>query len=98
MALFRKHWTAHEADEWTKEDFWACVFSSLSYVFLMIGLALCFLYPLLGIAITILGGVFVWLMYIAIDPKLRTISADYEEKQKAYLRNLDRIMKWEQHD
>ena len=49
MPLFRTHWTAHEADEWTKEDFWACVFSSLSYVFLMIGLALCFLFPWWGI-------------------------------------------------
>lgn len=95
MPLFRKQWTAHEADEWTKEDFWACVFSSLSYVFLMVGLALCFLFPLWGILITVIGLVFVWLMYIAIDPKLRQISSDYEAKQKEYLKNLDRIMKWE---
>jgi glycopeptide antibiotics resistance protein len=96
MPLFRTQWTAHEADEWTKEDFWACVFSSLSYVFLMVGLALCFLFPLWGILLTLLGAVFVWLMYAVIDPKLRKISADYETKQKDYLRNLDRIMKWEE--
>jgi len=96
MPLFRTQWTAHEADEWTKEDFWACVFSALSYVFLMVGFALCFLLPWLGILITILGGVFVWLMYAVIDPKLRKISSDYEAKQKEYLKNLDRIMKWEE--
>ncbi len=96
MPLFRTQWTAHEADEWTKEDFWACVFSSLSYIFLMIGLALCFLFPLWGILITLLGVVFAWLMYAVIDPKLRQISADYELKQKEYLKNLDRIMKWEE--
>jgi len=96
MPLFRTQWTAHEADEWTKEDFWACVFSSLSYVFLMIGLALCFLFPLWGILITLVGVVFVWLMYAVIDPKLRKISADYEVKQKEYLQDLDRIMKWEE--
>lgn len=95
MPLFRTQWTPHEADEWTKEDFWACVFSSLSYVFLMVGLALCFFFPLWGILVTIVGAVFVWLMYAAIDPKLRTISEDYEAKQKEYLKDLDRIMKWE---
>ena len=41
--MFRKHWTPHEADEWTKEDLLACVFSSLSYILLMVGSALCFL-------------------------------------------------------
>ncbi|HXK61260.1 MAG TPA: hypothetical protein PLP42_15340 [Acidobacteriota bacterium] len=96
MALFRKDWTAHDADNWTKEDFWACVFSSLSYVLLMLGVALCFLFPIWGILTTLAGVVCVYLMYRAIDPKLRTISADYEAKQKAYLKELDRIMKWEE--
>ena len=62
----------------------------------MIGLALCFLFPWWGILITAIGAVFVWLMYAVIDPKLRKLSADYEVKQKEYLKNLDRIMKWEE--
>jgi len=96
MPFFRRQWTAHEADEWTKEDFWACVFSSLSYILMMIGLALLFLLPLLGLIIFAAGLVCAWLMYRAIDSKLRTVSADYELKQKAYLKELDRIMKWEE--
>ncbi len=95
MSFFRRQWTAHEADEWTKEDFWACVFSSLSYILMMIGLALLFLLPVWGLIIFAAGLLCVWLMYRAIDPKLKTVSADYEVKQKAYLKELDRIMKWE---
>ncbi|MCI0625855.1 MAG: hypothetical protein L0387_30130 [Acidobacteria bacterium] len=94
MPYFRKKWTPHEADEWTKEDYWAMFFSAWSYVLLMLGLAFCFLYPWLGIGITGLGCVCVWLMFTIIDPKLRTISEDYESKQKEYLLELDRNMKW----
>ncbi len=96
MPFFRRQWTAHEADEWTKEDFWACVFSSLSYILMMIGLALLFLLPVWGAIVFAAGLVCAWLMYRAIDPKLRTVSADYELKQKKYLKELDRIMKWEE--
>jgi hypothetical protein len=96
MSYFRKHWTPHEADEWTKEDYWAMFFSAMSYLLLTLGLAFCFLYPLLGIGITGAGLLCVWLMFIAIDPKLKTISADYESKQKEYLKALDKIMKWEE--
>ena len=97
MAYFRKKWTPHEADEWTKEDYWAMVFSALSYLFLTLGLAYCFLYPWLGLVITALGGICVWWMYKIIDPKLKTISADYESKQKQYLLDLEKNMKWEEH-
>lgn len=97
MPFFRKDWTAHEADNWTKEDFWACVFSSLAYIFLMIGLAFCFLLPSLGILIFLLGLVFAYLMYRTIDSKLRVVSGEYEARQKEYLKSLDRIMKWEDH-
>ena len=34
-------------------------------------------------------------MFRSIDPKLRTLSDEYELKQKEYLEELDRIMKWE---
>jgi hypothetical protein len=35
-------------------------------------------------------------MYRVIDPKLRTLSEEYETKQKEYLQRLDRVMKWEE--
>jgi Zn-dependent membrane protease YugP len=94
--VFRRKWTAHEADEWTKEDYWAVVFSSLSYLLVTIGSALCFLLPVWGILLTGAGLVCAGVMYWIIDPKLRTISLEYEARQKEYLKDLDRIMSWEE--
>jgi hypothetical protein len=34
-------------------------------------------------------------MHRIIDPKLKAISAEYEKKQKAYLEELDKIIRWE---
>lgn len=93
---FRRQWTAHEADEWTREDYWAMLFSSLSYVFFTLGVGLCFLLPLWGFLCVALGILSAFLMYRAIDPKLRKVSEEYESRQKQYLEELDRIMKWEQ--
>jgi Zn-dependent membrane protease YugP len=94
--VFRREWTAHEADEWTKEDYWALVFSSPSYLLITIGSGLCFLLPLWGILISGAGLVCAGVMYWIIDPKLRTISLEYEARQKEYLQELDRIMSWEE--
>ena len=94
--VFRRKWTAHEADEWTKEDYWAVVFSSASYLLVTIGSALCFLLPVWGGLITAAGLVCAGVMYWIIDPKLRTISLEYEARQKEYLKELDRIMSWEE--
>jgi Zn-dependent membrane protease YugP len=94
--VFRRKWTAHEADEWTKEDYWAVVFSSLSYLLVTIGSALCFLLPVWGLLLTGAGLVCAGVMYWIIDPKLRTISLEYEARQKEYLKELDRIMSWEE--
>jgi Zn-dependent membrane protease YugP len=94
--VFRRKWTAHEADEWTKEDYWAVVFSSLCYLLVTIGSALCFLLPVWGISLTGAGLVCAGVMYWIIDPKLRTISLEYEARQKEYLKELDRIMSWEE--
>ena len=93
---FRKDWTPHEADEWTIEDYAAMVLASLSYFFLTIGVGLCFLLPLWGLLCVFLGGVSALIMYRVIDPKLRTISEEYEKKQKEYLAHLDKVMKWEE--
>lgn len=94
--LRREEWTPQEADEWTREDYLAMVFSSLSYFFLTIGVGLCFLLPLWGFLSVALGIASGLLMYFVIDPKLRTLSEEYETRQKEYLKELERIMRWEE--
>jgi hypothetical protein len=93
--MFRKDWTPHEADEWTREDYWAMLFSSLSYFLLTIGIGLCFLVPFWGILTTAAGLASGWIMYRIIDPKLKTVSSEYESKQKEYLKQLEQLQKWE---
>jgi Na+/proline symporter len=95
--LFRTQWTAPEAEEWTREDYGALVFSALAYFFLTIGLALCFLAPPWGFLTTAAGLAATWLMYQMIDPKLKTVSREYEAKQKEYLADLEKMTKWEAH-
>ncbi len=96
MRSFRRKWTPQEADEWTKEDYWTVLFSSLAYIFLTIGLGLCFLLPLWGVLTVSLGMICAGIMYWIIDPKLRVISKAYESNQKKYLEHLEKIMQWEE--
>ena len=37
MGWIKRHWTAAEADEWTREDWLAIVISPLAYMLIMIG-------------------------------------------------------------
>ena len=60
----------------------------------MIGTALAFLLMPSGFIILGIGIALAFLMYWVIDPKLRTISSEYEKKQKDYLMKLDEIQKW----
>ncbi|HLV02182.1 MAG TPA: hypothetical protein VKZ59_12995 [Acidobacteriota bacterium] len=92
----QREWTPHEADEWTREDYLAMIFSSLSYLFLTIGAGLCFLLPLWGFLTVGIGLLCALIMYWIIDPKLQTLSIEYESKQKEYLKELDRLMKWKE--
>ena len=70
----RRKWTPQEADEWTREDYWALVFSSLAYMLIMVGTGLLLLLPLWGALVSLAGLVAAGVMYWIIDPKLRTIS------------------------
>ena len=92
----RRKWTPQEADEWTREDYWALVFSSLAYLLIMVGTGLLLLLPLWGALVSLAGLVAAGVMYWIIDPKLRTISTEYEARQKQYLSDLERTMKWEE--
>ena len=95
MAIIRRQWTAKEADEWRKEDWFAIVFSVLAYTALTVGSALSFLLLPSGFIILGIGIILTVIMYWIIDPKLRMISQEYEKKQKDYLRQLEEIQKWE---
>ena len=95
MKIFKRKWTAQEAEEWTKEDWLAIIISPFSYIFIGIGLALSiFLIPFGFILLTI-GILITVLMFWVIDPKLKAVSSSYEEKQREYLKDLEKIQRWE---
>ena len=95
MKLIKRKWTADEAEEWTKEDLFACILSPLVYITIIIGTALSFLLIWTGFIILAIGIVIALLMFFIIDPKLKTMSEEYEKKQKSYLENLEKLERWE---
>jgi small-conductance mechanosensitive channel len=96
MALIRRIWTAREADEWTKEDLVTIIISPLIYFLLTIGVALSALLIPLGFLLLVLGILLIVVMVFIINPKLSVISEDYEKKQKKYLEELEKKVKWEE--
>jgi len=96
MPLIKRNWTPDEADEWTKEDWYAIVISPFSYVLITIGLAMSlFLLPL-GFILLGIGIVLTFIMFYIIDPKLKAVSEGYEKKQREYLKDLEKIQRWEE--
>jgi len=95
MGWIKRHWTADEADRWTKEDYLTFILSPLIYVLFMIGAALSLLLRWYGFLLLGVGIALLFLMLWIIDPKLKAISEDYEVKQKQYLEDLERIARWE---
>jgi len=93
--LIKRAWTAEEAEDWSREDWVAIVLAPMVYALVMVGVATALLGQLSGVAMLLgglaIGGVIYWV----IDPKLRAISAEYEERQAEYLRDLERSMHWE---
>ncbi len=96
MALIRRKWTPAAADEWTREDWIAIVLSPLAYITLAIGVALSMFLFKVGFIILGAAVVLTALMHWVIDPKLKMISEDYEKKQKHYLEELEKIIRWEE--
>ena len=96
MNLFKKHWTPEEADQWTKEDYITFIISPLIYVLIAIGVVFSLLLRWYGWIILGISGVLIIIMLKIIDPKLKAISEDYEEKQKQYLEDLEKITRWEE--
>ncbi len=95
MAWIKRTWKAHEADEWTKEDWFAIILSPLSFILITFGLALSLFGLTSGFIMLVAGVIVTALMFWIIDPKLNAISSDYESKQHEYLKDLENIQKWE---
>ena len=96
MGFIRREWTPAAADEWTREDWIVIVLSALTYVGLAVGVALSVLLMRTGFVVLGVSVFLTVLLHWIIDPKLRTISEDYENKQKRYLETLERIERWEE--
>jgi hypothetical protein len=96
MPFIRRRWTPKEADEWTREDTITVIISPLVYILLMIGTALSvFLVPA-GFVILGAGIALMLVMIWIVNPKLSSVSEEYEKKQKGYIEELERTIKWEE--
>jgi len=96
MPFIRKHWTPKEADEWTREDTIAVIISPLVYILLMVGTALSMFVMWQGFVILAAGVILMLVMIRIINPKLSSVSEAYEKKQKGYIEELERTIKWEE--
>ena len=94
MPIIQRDWTPESADEMHKEDWFAIVFSVIAYISLMIGTAMSALLITEGFIILIIGILATVIMYWIIDPKLKSISSEYEKQEKDYLFKLEEIQKW----
>jgi hypothetical protein len=94
----KREWTAAEADQWSKEDFVAVTLAVLAFVSIAIGTPYAFLLRPVGFALFLGGLAAGVLMLWIIGPKLDAVSAGYEKKQKRYLEDLEKRMRWEELD
>jgi hypothetical protein len=94
--LVKRTWTAEEAEEWTREDWIVIVLSPMVMAFFMVGVASLLLLRPGGILLTAAALFGSGLIYWVIDPKLRAVSAEYEQRQARYLAELERGVRWEE--
>jgi hypothetical protein len=91
----KRKWTAEEAEEWSREDWIAIVLAPVVYALTMVGVATALLGQASGVNM-LFGALFIGgAIYWVIDPKLRAISEEYEERQAEYLEDLERSMHWD---
>jgi hypothetical protein len=81
--------------EWTTDDLVACVLSALIYFNGLAATALVLINYTTGWILAAMTVVELVLMFLIIDPKLKSVSSSFEKKQKQYLEELDRIVEWE---
>ena len=95
MKFFRKDWTPAEADEWTMHDTIAVIISPVIYILILVGTSLAALLIPAGFIALAAGAVLFVVMIKIINPKLSATSKGYEAKQKEYIEELERKVKWE---
>lgn len=95
MSFIKRIWTPREAERWTKEDTITVIISPIIYMLLTIGVALSALLRPAGFVLLAAAIALILLMVYIINPKLTAISEEYEKKQKRYLEELDKKIKWE---
>ena len=95
MSLFKKEWTPGEAEDWTVHDTVAVIVSPMIYLLITLGCMLSVLLIPVGFALLAAGIVLLILLIRVIDPKLGAVSEEYEKKQKRYIEELERKVKWE---
>ena len=94
MSFIRHDWTAHDADEWTREDAIAIILSPIIYILMTLGTAYCFLLKPAGFVMIGVSVVLYLVMNWIIDPKMKAVSAEYEKQQQAYLKKLEDTARW----
>jgi hypothetical protein len=94
--FIKRTWTAAEAEAWTREDWFVIALSPLVMGAFMIGVASLLLLQPGGIALTLFALVGTGVIYWIIDPKLRAISSEYEQRQAKYLEELERGVRWDE--
>jgi Na+/proline symporter len=93
--LIKRRWSAAEAEEWTREDWIVIVLSPFVMAAFMLGVASILLLRPDGFVLTLFALVGTVLIYWVIDPKLKAISSEYEQRQARYLEELERGLRWE---
>ena len=94
--MAKREWTADKAERWTIEDTVTVIISPLIYLLLMIGVAMSALMMPAGFVLAGLAIVLIIVMVRVINPKLSAISEEYEKKQKQYIDELEKKVKWEE--
>jgi len=93
--LIRRRWTPEEASSWTREDWIAIVLSPVVYSLIMFGLVDVLLWRPRGSVLLMLAAAGWAVIYWVIDPKLRAVSVEYEQRQSHYVERLERKLRWE---
>jgi len=89
-----RDWTPSEADSWTWEDTLAVIISPVVYFLILLGFSLAFMLRVWGFIIIGVAVILTVIMARIINPKLDAISRGYEEKQKEYIEELEKKVKW----
>jgi antibiotic biosynthesis monooxygenase (ABM) superfamily enzyme len=90
----RRDWTPSEADSWTMEDTIAVILSPVIYFLILLGFALAFMLKTAGFVIIGVSVILTVILAWVINPKLEAISRGYEQKQKEYIEELEKKVKW----